>query len=230
MFKPYSNILKKCPLFKGLDENSIVNLLPCFKPVLREFQKGDLICQAGSPQETFGIVLAGEVQVQKDDFAGNRLIIGIFGPGELFGEVSAFAGSGRWPGTVVAAAAGQVLFIPFSKLSQPCCQVCDLHQTLIRNMLGIVARKAMLMNNRLNYIKLRGMREKLAAFLYEQYKQNSSHTFLVSMNREELADFLNVSRPSMSRELGRMKDEGLIDFYRSSFTIKDIEALKLARG
>ena len=47
------------------------------------------------------------------------------------------------------------------------------------------------------------------------------------MNREALADYLNVSRPSMSRELGRMKDEGVIDFYRSSFVVKDVEALKL---
>lgn len=230
MYKPYANVLKQCPLFEGLAENDILSLLPCLRPALHEFQKGDLLCQAGSPQDTFGIVLAGTVQVQKDDFAGNRLLIGSFGPGELFGEVSAYAGRGRWPNTVIASSIGKVLFMPFSQLSQTCCRACDFHQTMIRNMLGIVARKAMIMNSRLNFLKLRSMREKLAAFLVEQYKQNGTRTFLVAMNREELADYLNVSRPSMSRELGRMKDEGLIDFYRSSFTIKDLEALKLARG
>ncbi|HAL74352.1 MAG TPA: transcriptional regulator [Clostridiales bacterium] len=229
MYKPYANVLKMCPLFAGLEEHDILSLLSCLRPVMRDFQKGDLLCQAGGPQETFGIVLSGEVQVQKYDFAGNRLIIGSFGPGELFGEVSAYAGLGLWPNTVAASAAGKVIFIPFALLSQTCCRACDFHQTMIRNMLGIVAHKAMIINNRLNFIKLRSMREKLAAFLYEQFKQSGTKTFLVAMNREELADYLNVSRPSMSRELGRMKDEGLIDFYRSSFTIKDIEALKLAR-
>lgn len=230
MFAPDVAVIKKCPLFKGLDENDIISLLPCFRPSLREFSKGDLLCQAGSPQETFGIVLSGEVHVQKDDYAGNRLIIGIFGPGELFGEVSAFAGTGRWPNTVMAATAGKVLFIPYTQLSQPCCRACDFHQALIRNMLGIIAGKALIMNSRMNYLRLRSMREKLAAFLYDQQRQSGSRTFLVTMNREALADFLNVSRPAMSRELGRMKEEGLIDFYRSSFTIKNLEALKLARG
>lgn len=225
MLKPFMSVLKKCPLFQGLDEAGISNLLPCFKPTLREFQKGDLICLAGDAQETIGIVLAGEVQVQNEDFAGNRLIIGVFGPGELFGEVSAYAGRGVWPNTVVAGSAGKVLFIPFDMLSQPCCRVCDFHQSMIRNMLGIVAGKAMIMNKRLSYFKLRSMREKLAAFLYEQYKLNGSRTFLVGMNREELADYLNVSRPSMSRELGRMKEEGIIDFFRSSFTIKNLNLL-----
>jgi CRP-like cAMP-binding protein len=226
MLTPFLPILVKCPLFAGLDEAGILNLIPCFDPILFDSQKGDILCQAGEPQQTIGIVLAGEIQIQKEDYTGNRLIIGIFGPGELFGEVSAYAGPGRWPNTVVAGKSGQILQLPIEKISQPCFRTCDFHQRLIRNMLGIVAGKAMMMNSRLGYLQLRGMRQKLAAWLFEQYRQTGNRTFLAAMNREELADYLNVSRPSMSRELGRMKDEGIIDYFRSSFTIKDLEALR----
>ncbi len=222
--------LADCPLFAGISQAGITSLLPCLEPNPRSFRKGEILGQAGSPQDVIGIVLDGQVQVQQENFAGERLIVGLFGSGELFGEVAAYAGRGIWPNTVVAASDGQVLFLPYERLSQSCCQACDYHQKLIRNMLGIVAGKAMLMNSRLSYLKLRGMREKLAAFLYDRYRQTSSKTFLINMNREALADYLNVSRPSMSRELGRMKDEGIIDFYRSSFTIRNLEALRSIRN
>lgn len=218
--------LLKCQLFAGFDAEATKSLLPCFNAESQKFDKGDILKQAGEPQQTIGIVIEGEVQVLKEDFAGNRLIIGIFGPGEIFGEVAAFAGLNRWPNTVVASTCGTVLYIPFGKITQPCCRVCDAHQRMIRNMLGIVAGKAMIMNNRIGFLKMKGMREKLTAFLDDQYRQSGNRTFLVPMNRDDLADFLNVSRPSMSRELGRMREEGLIDYFRSSFTILDIEALR----
>ncbi len=218
--------LMRSPLFKGFDEAGLARLLPCFGAVVQPCKKGDMLCQAGQPQQTIGIVLEGEIQIQKEDYAGNRLIIGTFGPGELFGEVSAFAGLGHWPNTVLANSLGSVFFVPYEKISQPCCRACENHQLLIRNMLGIVAGKAMIMNHRIGFIKLKGMREKLAAYLYEQYQQFDNKTFLIPMNREDLADFLNVSRPSMSRELGRLKDQGIIDFFRSSFTIRDLNALR----
>ena len=218
--------LLKCQLFEGFDAEATKSLLPCFNAESRNFAKGDVLKQTGDPQQTIGIVIEGEVQVLKEDYAGNRLIIGIFGPGEIFGEVAAFAGLNRWPNTVVASTDGMVLYIPFIKITQPCCRVCDAHQRMIRNMLSIVAGKAMIMNNRIGFLKMKGMREKLTAFLYDQYRQSGNKTFLVPMNRDDLADFLNVSRPSMSRELGRMRAEGLIDYFRSSFTILDLESLR----
>lgn len=226
MLTKFLPVLAQCPLFKGLDAAGIKNLLPCFQPKVVKCHKGDLIRQAGEAQDSIGIVLAGEIQVLNEDYAGNRLIIGVFGPGELFGEVAAFAGTGRWPNTVMASQPAQILFIPISKISQPCCKVCDFHQQLIRNMLSIVAVKALNMNSRINYLKMRGMREKLSAYLFEQYRLTGSRNFLLPVNRDQLADFLNVSRPSMSRELGRMKAEGIIDFYKSAVTLKNLGALR----
>lgn len=226
MVQKWLPILVRCGVFAGLDELDILDLMTCFKPAIKSFNKEDVIIRVGDPQDSIGIVLDGEIIVQKEDYAGNRLIIGSFGPADLFGEVAAFAQTGVWPNGVVANTRCQILFLPIEKYMKPCCKICNSHQLLIENMLRIVARKAMNMNNRIAYLKVKGMREKLAAFLFEQYQQTGNRTFMIPMNREQLADYLNVSRPSMSRELGRIRDENVIDFYRSSFTIKDIDALR----
>ena len=220
-------VLKETRLFRDMTPEQLAVLMPCFQATVRPFSKGDLLCLTGQEQTTIGLVLSGRILVQKEDGNGGRLIIGVFGPGDLFGEVAAFAGSGRWPNTVQADSAGHVLFIPYAKISSPCCVACDAHQVMTRNMLRILADKAMNMNQRIGFIRRKGMREKLAAWLYDQYRQAGSKTFHTTMNREALADYLNVSRPSMSRELGRMKQEGIIDYFKSSFSITDPERLSL---
>jgi CRP-like cAMP-binding protein len=78
----------------------------------------------------------------------------------------------------------------------------------------------------MEYLSMKSMRGKLSSFLLDQYKTNGKPTFLLPMKRHELADFLNVYRPSLSREMCRMRDEGVIDFNRSSIQIKDMESLK----
>lgn len=225
MADEWSPVLESCALFQGMSAEQIRNLLPCLSASSRSCQKGDVLKLTGQAQNSFGLVLDGEIHVQQEDNAGNRLIIGIFGPGELFGEVSAFAGDGQWPNTVQASKRGHILFIPTEKISHPCCKVCQAHQFLIHNMLMIVAGKALTMNRRIGYLKLKGMREKLAAYLYDLYCRQGVKELELPMNRENMADFLNVSRSSMSRELGRMRDEGLLDFHRSHLLIKDLNAL-----
>ncbi len=227
MVQKWLPLLHRCGIFEGLPESDIMDLMPCFMPVIKSYGKDDILIRVGDVQDSIGIVLEGEIIVQKEDYSGNRLIIGTFGPAEIFGEVAAFARTGYWPNMVVANTKCQVMFFPVEKFTKQCCRVCNAHNLLIENMLRIVARKAMMMNNRISYLKVKSMREKLAAFLIEQYHLTGNRTFMIPMNREQLADYLNVSRPSMSRELGRIRDEGVIDFYRSSFTIKNVESLRL---
>ncbi len=226
MYEKQLPALRKCGLFTGLTDQQILDLIPCFGVRISQYARQETVVMAGDEQTMFGVVIEGQVQVQKEDYSGDRLILGIFGPGEVFGEVPVFSGLTSWPNSVIATQNSEVMFIPHHKISEPCCRVCHSHRLLIANMLRIVAQKALAMNGRLNYLKLRGMREKLAAFLFDQSRLAGSHTFMITMNREQLADYLNVSRPSMSRELGRMRDEGVIDFFRSSFTIKDMGALR----
>ena len=221
-------LLAKTQLFAGLQAEQISALLPCLQIHSRQFDKGDLICLAGSGQDVVGLVLAGSVVVQKEDQAGNRTVIDVLAAGDLFGEVGAFAGDGRWPGTVLAASSGEVMFIPTGRITEQCCQACVHHQSIVRNMLQVLAGKAMSMNRQISFMKRKGMREKLAAYLLDQYRQSGSKTFHTSTNREALADYLGVSRPSMSRELGRLKADGLIDYLKSSYTVLDPDRLQQA--
>ena len=93
-------------------------------------------------------------------------------------------------------------------------------------MLRILSQKALYLNRKVEYLTIKSMRSKIASYLLEQTHIYNSHNFIIPMNKNELADFLNVSRPSMSREFSRLKDEGIIDYYLSSIRILNADQLK----
>lgn len=213
-------------LFEGIEVEDLTAMLGCLKPKIDQYQKNDFIATAGNRFESVGIMLEGEAVVIKENAAGNRVVMDILKPGDIFGEVVVFATDSVWPGSVVAQGSSRVLFLPRQKILGQCQKVCPWHRTLIQNMLKIVSEKAMMLNKKVEYLTIKSMRGKIGAFLLDQYRRNGKNTFDLPMNRNEMADFLNVSRPSMSREMRRMKEEGIIDFHLSSVRIKDLNALR----
>lgn len=226
ILESYVSILVKVSLFQGIERTDLTTMLGCLEPKLSTYKKNDFITIAGEKFESVGIMLEGEAVVIKENAAGNRVVMDLLKPGDIFGEVVVFAEDAVWPGSVVAQEASKALFIPRQKIIGQCQRMCPWHRMIIRNMLKIVSEKAMLLNKKVEYLTIKSMRGKIAALLLEQYRKTGQTTFVLPLNRNEMADFLNVSRPSMSREMRRMKDEGVIDFHLSSVRIKDIESLK----
>jgi len=118
------------------------------------------------------------------------------------------------------------MFLPPEKIIGSCPHQCASHRLLIHNMLRIVSDKALRLNKQVMYLAMKSIREKVATLLLEEYRRAGTATFMLPLKRHELADFLNVARPSLSRELGRMKAEGIIDFHRSTVKILNLEKLK----
>ena len=219
------HVLLTCPLFENMQSDDLSHLLACFQPRISNYLKGEYVSLEGDPQDAVGILLSGRLSVNRETVTGNKMVMAVLSPGELFGEMAAFSGRKRWPASVLVLEPSEVIFIPISRFSYTCSNTCPGHTQLIRNMLGIISSKALMLNRKVEYLTIKGMREKLCRYLVEQSRTNGSTMFTMDMNRNELADFLNVSRPSMSRELGRMRDEGLIDFYRGSVRILSLEQL-----
>lgn len=226
MTKEHKEALKKCKLFDNIRDDDLSALMSCLNPVIQKYDRNDFVVMKGDNLDSLGIVLDGEAIVYKETLSGNRIIIKCIGPGEMFGEVAAFSRMNKWPAIVQANTALTVCFIPRDKIVGQCKNACSRHALIIENMLGIIAERASLLNKKLEYAAIKTMRSKLSTFLYEQYLNKGMKTFTIPMNREQMADFLNVSRPSMSRELSRMRDEGIIDFHLSTFKILDEEALR----
>lgn len=218
--------LKKCELFEGIEVKELHSLLVCLKPKMQSFSRNDFIVRSGDSLESLGIVLEGEASVFKETLKGDRLLMKNLGVGEMFGEIAAFAQQTSWPALVKANTSVVILFIPKEKIVGQCANLCGWHHAMITNMLRVVSGRALVLSRKMDYLSIKTMRAKLATFLYEHYLKKGAATFMLPMNRVQLADFLNVSRPSMSRELARMRDEGIIDFHLSTFKVLDLEGLK----
>lgn len=225
MLDRYYKILQQSKLFEHVHLQDIKTILGCLNPRTASFKKGEIAARWGEKMEGLGILLEGCLAVQKENADGTRMIMHILSPGEMFGEMALFAEERLWPATIGVQEDSVILFIPPDKIVGQCFQACSFHRRITTNMLKIISEKALGLNRKVEYLSIKGMREKLCTYFWELYKKSGKYIFHLPMNRNELADFLNVSRPSMSREMCRMRDEGLIDFHLSTIKILKLDQL-----
>lgn len=224
MEKSYS-ILKKCALFRNIAEEDMGALLGCLGSRVKTYKEDEYIFFAGDVVNTVGIVLKGGVEVMKENLAGKKHILAFLEPSQIFAEGIVCTAKRISPVTVRVNENAEVLLIPYERVVHSCGSSCSFHISLIQNMMVILGEKNMNLNRKLELLTLKGMREKIVSYLLSEAMGRGSSTFTIMPNRTELADYLNVSRTSMCRELARMKDEGLIDYYGHSFKILNKEEM-----
>lgn len=211
--------LQACRLFKGISREETQSILRCLSTLERDYEKNESVLRAGARADRIGIVLSGSVNVVKDDFWGNRTIIGNFCAGELFAEVFSFAGASTLPFNVVAADDASIMFIDYRKLITTCTRACSYHTALVGNMLEILAGKNAFLAQKIAHITHRTTREKLLSYLSAEAKKAGTGQFSIPFNRQELADYLSVDRSAMCTELGKLRDEGLLAFRKNRFEL-----------
>ncbi|MCL2679821.1 MAG: helix-turn-helix domain-containing protein, partial [Dehalococcoidia bacterium] len=87
------------------------------------------------------------------------------------------------------------------------------------NIIGILARKNIMLQSKMEYITKRTTRDKLLSYLSDQSRQRESTSFEIPFSRQELADYLSVERSALSAEMSRLKAEGIIDYRKSHFNL-----------
>ena len=227
MLQPeHQKVFAQCPLFSGIDPGDYEFLLSCINSYTKTYRAGEFILLPGDQVNHVGVVLSGSIEISKENPAGAKHILHFLGPSGMFGEGIVCTTHRISPVAVRVKEPSVILFIPYQRIIVSCGNSCGFHIRLIENMMTILGEKNMGLTEKIELLMLKGMREKLAAFLLSEFHKAGSTTFRILPNRNELAEYLNVSRPSMSRELARMKEEGLIDYYQNSFRILKVEELK----
>jgi len=217
--KKYFEILKKCPLFFGIGDESMSGMLACLGARVRTYEKKEAIISEGDDAKYVGILLSGSAKIIQVDYFGNRSIVSEVGPCETFAEAFAYAGSKIIPVSIIADERCDVMFIDCIRITQPCCNACDFHRQLILNLMRSMASKNLMYHQRMEITSKRSTREKLLTYLMMQAKKNHANSFDIPYDRQELADFLEVDRSGLSAEISKMRKEGIIKSDKNHFEL-----------
>ncbi len=210
-------VLRNCPLFQGVETRDLSGLLGCLRARALTFRKGQILFREGDPTDFVGIVLTGSIQVLREDYYGNRSMMGHVGPSELFGESYAFSGADSLPVTIQADADSLVMLLSSRNIAACCAKACDFHNRMIANLLRIVSQKNLMLHQKIQVTAQRTTREKLMAYLLNQAKIANSNRFTIPFDRQALADYLEVDRSGLSTEIGKLRKEGVLESHKRTF-------------
>ena len=209
----------RSPLFAGIDAADFEGMLGCIGYHVKDYQKGEIIALEEENINHVGVVLEGAVDMLKEDVWGNRTMLVRTYPQDIFGETFACGEDALSVVTFAAAENCRVLFLSFCRVMHTCTHACQFHQTLIENMVRLIARKNRELMRKVEVVSKKTLREKILAYLSIQSQAQGSRRFEIPLGRVEWAEYLNADRSALTRELAKMKDEGLIDYQRNSFEI-----------
>ena len=209
-------VLRTNPLFKGLEQDRFDRQLQVMRAEKARGEKGEMLQAIGEPIRRFGIVLSGAVQVCVDDIEGNRMIMAEVAPGNSFGESLCFLRTKESPVYIFASEDSDLLWLSTEDLFAGS---DAFYREIQHRFTATLAGKALTMNNRIQVLSRLSLRGKLTAYFTELAAVQGSDVIRLPMNREDTAAYIGANRSALSRELARMKDEGLIDYRKNEIRI-----------
>lgn len=209
----------RSPLFLGIRPEDMEGMLGCIGYHIREYKKGEIIAFEAETINHVGVVLKGSVDMIKEDVWGNRTMLLRSYAEDVFGETFACGEDSLSVVTFAAAEDSKVMFLSFCRVMHTCTHACVFHQTLIENMVRVIARKNLELMRKIEVVSKKTLREKILAYLSIQSQTQGTSRFEIPLGRVEWAEYLCADRSALTRELAKMKDEGLIDYQKNSFEI-----------
>ena len=213
--------LANTPLFHGIKEVEISEMLHCLNAREKKYKKDEIIFRAGTAVSEIGLVESGSVNIVVNFYWGNSHIFGHVGKGQVFAENYAAIPGQELVCDVVASEDTEVLFLSMNKMLTTCQRGCAFHSLIIHNMLRISAQKNLNMSSRMMHTASKSLRDRLLSYLSEQATLNGSAHFKIPFDRQQLADYLAVDRSAMSNELSKMQKDGLITYHKNEFTLNE---------
>jgi len=214
----YPDILKQTDLFAGIPEETLLqDILP--HGIAKEYKKGNYIIMPQQKVDHFGIVLSGSIHILHLFSDGSYSLMSVCQKGSTLGTDLICTRSQIAPYHAMAASSTQVLYFPAELITQYGMLREDHRTVMMQNLLALVCKENMKKEYRLAILARKGLRERIETYLTMQASRRQTQTFTIPFSREELAAFLCVNRSTLSHELSKMQQEGLISFRKNEFTL-----------
>lgn len=195
-------------LFQNLSEEEIQRSMACSRAKIETYRKNSYIFRQEDHPSRLYFILSGTVQLGQINSLGRQGYVEYLEEGQSFGEVDLFLQHKEYNYFAEARTDVRLLAISSHFFYGTCGKNCTHHSRVIFNMLYIFAKEADKNSRKLHLLTCGTLRQRIASYLLEQ--SSGKHEVRVQMKREDLAAYLNTTRPSLSRELSGMQDAGII--------------------
>lgn len=224
--------LSQSRLFAGISPHDIPSMLICLSATRKKYAKDEMVVREGDFVDDVGIILQGRAQSTKLSVTGKKIIVSLHYPGGYTAVLTAASRGRRCPMSVQAIEPLEVLFIPVQNILSCCARLCTAHahEHLLGNLFDSIAERALELHDRNDCLIMPTIRDKVFTYLTRVRREAGTETFTIPFNREAMAEYLDVDRSALSRELAWMKRDGLIDFYRNEFKLLQKAAEKHLNG
>ena len=207
------------PLFQGLEREEISEVLQRFHALIKHFPKSDYIYLAGDCVENLCVVLEGTVQMIKEDIWGEKSIIANLGAGSVFAENFLGKLGDRSVVSYFVASDSEILMLPLGRALYDVSAPSKASQRLMCNIVSVLADNNTRLIEKTEILCKKTLRSKILAYLEQEARNNACRQITIPFNRTDLANYLDADRSALTRELARMREEGLIDYNKNTFTI-----------
>lgn len=219
------DILKECPLFIGLANPEIEQILSNTHHFTRIFEVGDIVAFSGEQVNFMMIVMEGSVKGEMQDFSGKVIKIDDIPAPRVLAGAFIFGKQNRFPVNVMANEKTRILYIPkydFMKMLQS-----DIR--ILQNFLNVISTQSQMLASKLKFLSFKTIKGKIAQYILSLAGPQDTVVKL-PMTQNDLAEQFGVARPSLARALGEMADEGLISVDRKVVRILDRKRLREVSG
>ena len=194
-------------IFKNITNEEIDFMLKCFHAIRMTYKKERTIISSIINSNYIGVILSGNANMVRYDYRGNRTILEKLFRGSVFGNIFTLLDNDI---SIIATSDCEVLLIEYSHVYEQCRKNCRCHMIFTSNILDLLSKKVIELNERLEVLSNRSIRDKLLSYFNMLVKGKSKRAFTLPFTYTELADYLSVDRSAMQRELKNLKDEGFI--------------------
>ena len=216
------SVLRKCALFKNKQPDEIERLLSNISFKTELFTENEVIFSPVQNADKMGIVLSGTVDIQKLFPTGKVVIIERKREADMIAEASMFSRLDYYSDTIVACKPCEIMLITKKNLLS----LFNLDHAILLNYLEHVSNSTLILKNKIGILSLDSIRAKIAGYLIYDYKMNGSHVISLPFSKKEWAEYMDVSRTSLSRELRGLEFEGILSFDKRTIVIKELNRLE----
>lgn len=218
----YIDSLSKAILFKNIDKSLISKLVADLDYRISNYKKDHIIAIEGDDCLSLGIILSGNIEIHKPFPSGKVVTINTFSVGNIFGEALVFSERHKYPATVIAISNSTIMYIDKMEVIR----LMKKNETVLNNFVSVLSNRIFMLNDRITNLSYDTIRKKIANVIIAEYGKQNNHYLVLPFCRKKMAELLNIPRPSLSRELMKMKEEGIIDYHKNKLRILDLNQLE----